>query len=41
VPGVGAVYNRLAVAKHPRVTSLIAIRPMNRELVSMPGIAQA
>ena len=41
VPGVGAVYNRLSVAKHPHVISIIQPRDLDRDLVSMPGIAQA
>lgn len=41
VPGVGAVYNRIAVAKHPHVISVIDARVVDRELVSMPGAAQA
>jgi osmotically-inducible protein OsmY len=42
VPGVGAVYNRIDVAAHPRcISAVIAAPELPRELITMSGTAQA
>jgi osmotically-inducible protein OsmY len=41
VPGVGAVYNRIEVAAHPRrVAAIIAAPCLPHELIAMTGAAQ-